>query len=91
MKTDDLMNYKISGENHNEWIIENWDRISETEYSSEYIINGHKWKTILYTNDDPEFISLYLRNLDNLNDSSSHICVNFSFALRNYKDYSYNK
>jgi len=41
--------------------------------------------------DGSDYISIYLNNLDNLNERTSHLCVNILFALRNYKDCSYNK
>jgi len=43
MKKEDVKNYKICGEMYHEWIIQDWNSINDEEYSSEFIINGHKW------------------------------------------------
>jgi len=45
-------------------------------------------KIKLTLNDDTNFLSLHLINVDSISDMSIHILADFTLAIRNYKDYS---
>jgi hypothetical protein len=74
-----------------EWKIENWNQLADKEYSPEFIINNHKWRLELYPNgtDDKNYVSLYLKCIDDENDPTNHICIKKVLYIRNYNDYSY--
>jgi len=45
----------------------------------------------LYPNgtDDKNYVSLYLKCIDDENDPTNHICIKKVLYIRNYNDYSY--
>jgi len=43
MKTENLKNYKISGEDFYEWEIIDWNKINKERLGSEFQIANHKW------------------------------------------------
>ncbi|ORX62479.1 HECT-domain-containing protein [Anaeromyces robustus] len=83
--------YEILSEGFYEWNIEDWEQISNIKYSPEFIIDNHKWQLELRQNgiEDDNYISLYLNNLDVMDDPSCHICIKQVFYIRNYNDCSY--
>jgi len=84
--------YEIFKENHYEWEINNWDQLSNCEYSPNFEAAGYTWNIKLYPNrhkkDDEEHVSIYLKNLDVENDETLHICSKYIFYIRNSEDYS---
>jgi len=78
-----------------EWKIENWNQLSDKEFSSEFKIDNHKWKLELHPNNDHndeddsnKFVSLYLRSED-VNNDLTNICTQAIYYIKNYKNFSY--
>ncbi|OUM60848.1 hypothetical protein PIROE2DRAFT_13290, partial [Piromyces sp. E2] len=92
IKSNNNITNKIISEGYYEWKIENWNNIENIKYGPEFLIGNYKWKILLYLNKekdkDKDSISMWLTNLDVINDNSLHISANFVFSIRNCNDFS---
>ncbi|ORX45363.1 hypothetical protein BCR36DRAFT_116834 [Piromyces finnis] len=92
IKYDKRKTNKIISEGYYEWEIENWNKIEDIKYGPEFLIGKFKWQILLYSNDKKEekedSMSMWLKNLDVLNENSLHISANFVLSIRNCNDFS---
>ncbi|OUM60102.1 hypothetical protein PIROE2DRAFT_14228 [Piromyces sp. E2] len=75
-----------------EWKIENWNQLSHVEISPEFVIANHKWILELYPQDTNEFnldfVSVRLKNVDDIFDYFTHIYLKKIIYIRNCYDYN---
>ncbi|ORY63607.1 hypothetical protein LY90DRAFT_505263 [Neocallimastix californiae] len=80
-------NYKVLSDGIYEWKINNWNQITNIEYSPIFSICNHEWKLELHNRSSEPYISL--KSIDVLNDISAHISTKYVIYIRNSKNFKY--
>ncbi|OUM59887.1 hypothetical protein PIROE2DRAFT_14472, partial [Piromyces sp. E2] len=82
--------YEILRDDYYEFEINNWNKNIIKQYDHEFMINKNKWKIQLLPNEENnEYISVSIKNINEENNIYSHICNKYVLSIRNPNDYSY--
>ncbi|ORX84877.1 hypothetical protein BCR32DRAFT_110090 [Anaeromyces robustus] len=80
-------NDEINDEGYYELKVNNFDTINGDINSPVFSIGNHSWKINLNINKEEDNISVFLRNVDVVNNFSTHINIDYVIAICNYNDY----
>ncbi|KAG4103684.1 hypothetical protein H8356DRAFT_1643584 [Neocallimastix lanati (nom. inval.)] len=85
-------NLVVLNEGYYEWKIEDWPNLKKEDLKSKFTLVGQRWELQLYPNGFSEsfknYVSLFMDNVDSLEDVSNHLCIKRVFYIRNMNDYS---
>eukprot|EP00833_Pecoramyces_ruminatium_P010159 jgi/Orpsp1_1/1184191/evm.model.c7180000088403.1 len=85
--------YNVNKKDIFEWSIKNWNNFKNKELSPTFDAGNCDWKISICKNEDnnelKDYISLYLKNMNIENNSSSKVLATFVLCIRNTNDYSY--
>jgi hypothetical protein len=80
-------NYEVLNDGIYEWKINNWDQITNREYSPVFSICNHEWKLELHNRSSEPYITL--KSIDVLNDIFAHISTKYVIYIRNSENFNY--